>query len=137
MGDPGQLGGAQLLAPEREADDGDIIDPPGFHQRLTDSNTLWQPVPVGVELVVEIDDGLLAAHPHLEHHHQQGTIGLGKRVEGINPLYLGDHLLGRSSDERLHLRRTGPREGDIDIGEGDIDLRLLLLGGHQHRKQAE
>ncbi len=137
VGDPGQLGGPQLLAPERQADDGHIVDPPGFDQRLADAKPLGQPVPVRVELVVEIDDGLLAAHPHLEHHHQQGAVRAREGVEGVYPLDLGNNLFGGSGDEGFDLRRAGPREGDIDVGEGDIDLRLLLLGGYQHRKQAE
>ena len=46
-------------------------------------------------------------------------------------------LLRRRGHQRLDLPGRRARECDENVGEGDVDLRLLLAGSDEHGEQAE
>ena len=137
VGNPCQRGCVLLFAPQGQRHDRHIINATRLDHRLADTQPGRQPVLVGIELVIEIHNRLLAFDTNLEHRHDQRAIWPREGVQGIDTGQLRDHLLGGRGDQVLYLARCGTRVRNIDIGEGDIDLRLLFARCDQHGKQTE
>jgi len=126
---------AGALAPEGEREDGHVVDGAGLDHRLGDAGR--DPVVVGHELVVELDEAVLQALAHVEPDDGQVEPGFDDGVKVLDALDLPEELLHGTRDPFLHLLRGGAGVGHGDVDHGDNDLGLLLAGGHDDGKEAE
>ena len=60
----------RLLAPERDGQNRDIVDSLGLHDGRQCAKLPWQPVLIGIEHVVQADQGLRACNPDFELNRQ-------------------------------------------------------------------
>ena len=138
MRHPAQIVGATLrvFGPQRQGDDRHVVDALGLDDGLTNSKVGRQPIEIGVELVVQADNGVGAGLADQELHGQHRHAGSRHRIHMFDALDFREHLLGRAADQSLHLAGGGAGEGDEHIGEGHVDLRFFLARGDQHREHA-
>src|SRR5260370_5953254 len=68
-------------------------------------------------------------------HGQDRKTGPRHRVNMLDSRYLSQHLLHGRRDEILDLLRVRAEERNQNIGERDIDLRLLFAGSHEDRER--
>ena len=122
-------------AVEGQGEDGHVVDAPGLEQGR--GGARGDPVQVGVELLVELDDGLLLVPAHQEADDDQGLAGAGGGVDVFHPGELTGEFLEGPRDPLGHLLGAGPGHGDEDVDHGHDDLRLLLPGQEVHRQGAE
>jgi hypothetical protein len=121
---------------QRERDDGDVVDPLGLDNGRHHAQALGQPVLVGLQHVVQANHRLGARHADLELDGEHRHAGARHRVSVLDAGDLRQHLLGRQRDHRLDVVDRCARELDEHVGHGDVDLRLLLARGDEHREQA-
>ncbi len=126
-----------LVAPQRERDHRHVVDALGLDQRLAHAGR--DAVEVGLDLVVELDEGLPHLFAHFELHRHHRAVALRRRVDVIDAGDLAHQPLQRVGGEARHLLR-----GDAGIGEEHIDhrhrdLRVFLPGceDQPHDTEAE
>jgi len=137
LGDAPELiaGVAWVPAPERERQDGHVVDGLGLDQGLGHPGR--DDVVVGHELGVELDQARFHVLAHIEADDGQvGTRPHG-RVDVLHPRYLPEELLHGRGDPSLHLGRRGAGVAHHYVDHGDHDLGLLLPGRHQHGKEPQ
>ena len=139
VGHLAQFEGAKglVLGPEGGGDDRHVIDALGFDQGLAHAQVGRQPVLIGIDLGVEADDGVGAVLAHLELHRDHRQAGSGDGIDMLNALHLRQHLFRRAGDQLFDFGGRGAREGNENIGEGDINLRLFLPGRHQDGEETQ
>ncbi len=125
-----------IAAPQGERDDGHVVDALRLDQRLPDADARRAPVLIRIDRVVEPHDGIIAVNADLVLHREDREAGPRHRIDVFDPRDLPQDLLHRGGDEILDLFGARAGERNQDVGEGDVDLRLLLAGGHEHRERA-
>jgi hypothetical protein len=99
----------RVFGPQRQTDNRHIINALGFDDGLADAEVRRQPVGVGIELVVQPDDGVGARFADLELHGQHRHAGPRYRVDMLHAFDFRQHLLGGTADQPLHF--PGGRAG--------------------------
>ena len=126
----------RVLGPQRRRHDRYVVDALGFHERRHDAETLRSPVLVGVDGVVQPDQCLGSRLANPELHGQHTDARPRHRIDVLDAVDLGQHLLHRNGHEVLDLDRRCARKRDEHVGERDVDLRFLLARRHHHREYA-
>ena len=123
------------LAPERQRENGNVIDRARLDQRLRGARR--NQVEVGEHLLVQPHDGSLFVLADEEAHHGHGPAGAGSRVDVLDAGNLPQQLLHGLGDALLDFTRGGAGHLDEDVDHGDDDLRLLFAGKFDHCEDAQ
>ncbi len=129
LGDAVELVGAVLAAVESDVDDGDIVDFDGFDDPAGDAGGGL--VDVLEDLVVDLDEAVLAVFADEEAHGDDGQARAGHGVDVFNAVDLVEHLLQAGRDELFDLGGGAAGHHDHDVGERHDDLGILLAGGDE------
>ncbi len=136
QGQGAELGVRHLRGPEGEGHHRDVVHAYGPHQGH--AHVRRHLVHVGLELVVDLDDGLTHVLAHIEAHRHHRRPPLGRRVGVLHPGDLHHDPLQGLGDQALHLLRRGPGVLDEDVDHRHRDLGVLLSGREEkpHQPQA-
>ena len=129
-GHPPQQVGLNLLTPERQRQNGYIVDVSRFDQRRGDA--AGNPVHVGHELGLEPHNRLLFVLPHVKAHHRHGH---ARHAGGVDVLHAGNfpqQLLHGTGHPLLHFRGVGAGHLNEDVDHGDDNLGFFLPGKGNH-----
>ena len=111
---------------EGEGEDGHVVDAVRLDERSRDA--VRDAVEVGLQLLVEADDGLLEIGAHVETGDEQALAGGGGGVDVFHPGQFVEQLLHGHGQPLLDLLRGGAGHGNDDVDHRHLDLRLLLAG---------
>ncbi len=109
---------------EGEGEDGHVVDAVRLDERPRDA--VGDAVEVGLQLLVEADDGLLEVRAHVEAGDEQTLPGGGGGVDVFHPGQFVEQLLHGHGQPLLDFLRGGAGHGDDDVDHRHLDLRLLL-----------
>src|SRR6516164_2705551 len=117
-------------APEGERQDGYVVDGARFDQGPRGAG--WDQVEMGIEFVVQLDDGVFFLLAHLVPHDHHAQSGPGDGIYILHPRYLPDELLHGRRNAIFHFfsGRTGHLHEHIH--HGNDDLRLFFAGRLEH-----
>ena len=126
--DPSQFitGVAVAVAPEGQGQDRHVIYGTLLDQRRRNSRR--NPVVVGRQLVVQVDDAVFHVLSHIKPDDRQVEAGLDDGIDVLYALDFPQQFFHGLRDPGLHFLRRGPWIGDEDVNHRDEDLRLLLPG---------
>ena len=127
----------RVFRPEREAEDGHVVDAARLDDRLLHAEIGRQPVAVRHHGVVEAQHGIVVFDTDLELHGDDGHAGARHRIDVLDAMHARQHLFGRAGDEILDILGRGPGEGDHHVGHRHVDLWLFLTRGDEHGENAE
>ena len=124
-----------MLTPQGQCENGHIVDRPGLDERLR--CPLWHAVRVGVELAVDLDQGIFLRGSDQEAHDDEALARAGNGVDILDSRNFMHQVFDRVCDALLDLlgRRAG--HGCHHVQHRHQDLRLLLTRDHRHGKQAQ
>ena len=124
-----------ILGPEREGDDRDVIHTDRLDQRHL--HVRRHTVHVGLELVVDLHDRGAHLLADLEAHGHHRRPALSGRVDMPNALDLLHDPFERIGHQTLDLLRGGARILHEDVDHRDRDLRVLLARREQQTQDPE
>jgi len=134
-GDATQVEVAVALAPERQRQDGHVVDGARLDERLGGARR--DEVEIGVHLLVELDDAVFLVLADVEADDGHGHPRAGCGVDVLDARDLPDQLLHGLGDPLLDFLGAGAGHGHEDIEHGHLDLRLLLAGEAPHGERAQ
>ena len=137
MRHPRQIIGAALFifSPQGQTDNWHIVNALGFNNWLPHAQMRRQPIRIGIQLVIQPDNGVSARLTYQKLHSQHCQTRPGHRIDMFHPFDFRQHLLGGTAHQSLHFPGGRTRKRDEHIGERHIDLRLFFAGRDQYRKQ--
>jgi hypothetical protein len=106
-----------------------LDDPAGYARRCD--------VDVFVDLLVELDEAPLAILAHKIANRDDRLVLAAHRVDIFYAVDLIQDLLQGRGDELFDFRGGMAREIDVDVGQGDDDLRIFLTRRQPKRGQAK
>ena len=128
----------ERAAVQGKREDGDVVDGARLDQGSADAGR--DAVEVGLEFLVEADEGGLDVGADFEAHDHHRLAGRGRAVEVFDAGDFPEKFFHRTGHAVLDLLGRGARHGDEHVDHGDFDLRFLLArelengeGAKQHR----
>ena len=139
MGNLGQLRGGYLIRfrPERYAHYRDVVNAHRFDHRRHNAQILREPVVVAVDLIVQIENGLLTRDTHFEGDGQNGLAGLADGEYIVHAFDFRQHLFSRDGHQLLDFTGAGTGEANEHVGECHINLRFFFFRRHHNGEESE
>ena len=122
----------RIAAPHGQGDDGHVIDALGLDERLSNPDAGRPPVLVRIDGVVEAHDGVITVNSDFVLDGQDRQAGTRDGIDVFDAGNLPQYLFHRRRHEILDLFRACAREGNQNIRERHVDLRLFLARRHEH-----
>ena len=119
----------QILGPERQRNDGNIVDTDRVNPRK--SHTGRHFVAVGVQFVINLDEGVTHGLPDLELDRDNALVAHGHGVDMLDSGNLAHDSLKWRNREIGNLSCRSARILDPEIDHGHGDLRVFLARNQQ------
>ena len=133
-GDAAERGVVIVGGMEGEGEDRNVVDGPGLDDGGRDAG--GNAVDVGLEFLIEIDDGALVILADFEADDEQSAAGLRGGVDVLDAGNFPEQLFHGAGDALFDFGGRGAGHADEDVDHRDDDLGLFFSGQVEDRESA-